>query len=99
MNNSNLPLLSVIIPLYNCEDYIERTLISMSLQNINMEIIVVDDGSTDNGAWRINALIDSGVVRGGDCCDNKTQGVLPPEIKPYLLQRENTSISLMQMIF
>jgi len=65
MNNSNLPLLSVIIPLYNCEDYIERALISLSLQNINMEIIVVDDGSTDNGPQRISTLINSDIAQGG----------------------------------
>lgn len=41
--------LSVVIPAYNCERYIIRTLKSIIAQNINdMEIIVVDDCSTDN---------------------------------------------------
>lgn len=45
----NGPVLSIIIPLYNCAPYINRCLSSLFLQNVKMEIIVVDDGSTDGG--------------------------------------------------
>lgn len=39
---------SVVIPAYNEEDYIEKCLVSLSKQSYeNIEIIVVDDGSTD----------------------------------------------------
>lgn len=41
--------LSVIIPLYNCEAVIERCLESIDHLD-DMEVIVVDDGSTDGGA-------------------------------------------------
>ena len=42
-------LLSIIIPAYNIESYIGRCLESLSVQTYkNLEIIVVDDGSTDN---------------------------------------------------
>lgn len=42
---------SIIIPLYNCEDYISKCLSSIINQNYeNLEIIVVNDGSTDNSS-------------------------------------------------
>lgn len=43
--------ISVIIPYHNVEQYIDRTLSSLSSQTIgveNLEIICVDDASTDN---------------------------------------------------
>lgn len=43
------PLVSVIIPAYNSERYIEEALASVRNQTfIDFEVIVVDDGSTDN---------------------------------------------------
>ncbi|MBD5235293.1 MAG: glycosyltransferase [Barnesiella sp.] len=46
---NNLPILSVIVPVYNVEEYVAECLDSIIAQDIeDMEIIVVDDGSTDN---------------------------------------------------
>lgn len=46
--NSDIQL-SVIIPVYNTQDYLNRCLDSIiACKGISMEIILVDDGSTDN---------------------------------------------------
>lgn len=50
MNDKKLkPLISIIVPVYNVELYIERCLDSILSQTYtNIEIVVIDDGSTDN---------------------------------------------------
>lgn len=43
-------MISIVIPLYNKEDTIERAINSVLAQSVSeWELIVVDDGSTDNG--------------------------------------------------
>ncbi|MBQ6381829.1 MAG: glycosyltransferase family 2 protein [Clostridia bacterium] len=45
----NEPLLSIIVPVYNVEEFIEECIHSLLHQTYqNTEIILVDDGSTDN---------------------------------------------------
>jgi glycosyltransferase involved in cell wall biosynthesis len=51
------PLMTVIIPLYNGAAFIERTLRSVMAQTYpNLEILVVDDGSTDRSAQIVEGL-------------------------------------------
>ena len=55
--DSTKPLVTVIVPAYNAERFIARTLRSVLAQTYkNLEVIVVDDGSTDNTANIINAI-------------------------------------------
>lgn len=42
------PDLSIVVPVYNAEKYLERCLNSIINPNYNYEIILVDDGSQDN---------------------------------------------------
>lgn len=54
---------SVIIPLYNKEDYIEETIKSVLNQSFNdFEIIIVDDGSTDDSLKLASQFQDSKIT-------------------------------------
>ncbi|HCH7934575.1 MULTISPECIES: glycosyltransferase family 2 protein [Providencia] len=49
---------SVIVPVYNAEEYIERSLLSLINQTLDdIEIIIIDDGSTDNSLSMIENTI------------------------------------------
>lgn len=49
--NAAQPMLSLILPLHNVEEYVRQTLDSVSQQTQNdIEVILVDDGSTDQTA-------------------------------------------------
>lgn len=51
------PKISVIVPVYNLENYIEKTVKQLCDQTYeNLEIILVDDGSTDNSLAICNKL-------------------------------------------
>jgi alpha-1,3-rhamnosyltransferase len=49
MENTELPLVTVMIPCYNHEKYIKESIQSVIDQTYSrLELIVIDDGSKDN---------------------------------------------------
>lgn len=58
-NNRNFirPEVSICIPAFNCEDYLREAVQSVQRQGVdNIEIIIVDDGSTDKTSYIANHL-------------------------------------------
>ena len=52
--------ISVIVPVYNCEDYLEESLGSILKQTFNdIEVICIDDGSTDDSLGILNEMASS----------------------------------------
>jgi glycosyltransferase involved in cell wall biosynthesis len=52
------PLLSVVVPSYNSQDYLDRCLDTLVGAGSELEIIVVDDGSTDGTAALAQTYVD-----------------------------------------
>ena len=49
MNNNRMPLISVIVPVYNAEKYLHRCIESILAQSFaDFELLLIDDGSKDN---------------------------------------------------
>jgi glycosyltransferase involved in cell wall biosynthesis len=57
------PFISVLIPTYNCAQYISEAIDSVLAQDYdNLEIIVVDDGSTDNTGEIIKRYVETRIT-------------------------------------
>ena len=79
-----LPKVSVIVPLYNQKRYLEPCIRSITNQSYkNLEIIIVNDGSTDDSLVRANKLAE------GDrriiVCDKQNEGTSFARRDGYLL--------------
>ena len=71
VNPSGVPLVSVLIPCYNAGRWIGETLDSVLAQTWpRIEIIVVDDGSTDQS----RAILDRYAASGVTCIPSRTKG-------------------------
>ena len=58
-NRSNRPEISVIVPTYNGAMYLQETLDALLVQTFpNFELLVIDDGSTDNSASVVESIED-----------------------------------------
>ena len=51
----NKPLVSVIMPVYNGEKYIKQAVDSVYEQGVSLELLVIDDGSTDQSCLPMRA--------------------------------------------
>ena len=55
MNKNDEPLISVIVPVYNGENYIDDCIMSVLNQEYkNFELILVNDGSQDGSKEKLN---------------------------------------------
>lgn len=55
---NNKPLVSIVIPCYNHENYVQESIQSVIAQDYdNIELIIIDDGSSDNSVNKIEEMI------------------------------------------
>lgn len=86
-----MPIISVIIPVYNAEKSLDTCLQSIVEQSVgDLEIICVDDGSTDGSyeklvGWRKK-------TDGSKFCGRKTREAARPETSVWQKRRENIFI-------
>lgn len=58
MSPNYIPKVSVIVPVYNTERYVERAIISLMEQTLDdVQFIIIDDGSKDNSLNIIKQVI------------------------------------------
>ena len=71
--SENIPFFSIIVPVYNIEKYIERTILSKLKNDFeDYEVILVNDGSTDKSLEIIQRCIDDKKI----FCESQENGGL-----------------------
>lgn len=90
MDSINFPLVSIVIPAYNHSGYLSQAIDSVLAQNYpNIELIVLDDGSTDNtiqilGQYKDAFYWESHANMGQAKTLNKGWGIAKGDIFGYL---------------
>jgi len=63
LQNNQLPLVSIIMPAYNAQDYIKQSIQSVVKQTYNnWELLIINDGSTDNTVSIVESFKDTRIV-------------------------------------
>ena len=66
MGTEKIPLVSVIIPMYNAARFIPQTLESLLYQTMqDFEVVVIDDCSTDNSVEVVESFTEKFDAGGG----------------------------------
>ena len=85
---------SVIIPLYNKAPYIRKALESVFAQTYNdYEVIVVDDGSTDDSCAIADKIVREAMGNGLWAIDEETNCQSPIANRLMLLKQQNSGVS------
>ena len=85
--------LSIIIPIYNVAPYLRKCVDSLLVQDISdYEIILVNDGSTDDSGWIADEIVKEAV---GRAIDEKTNNQLPIANSPtlHVIHQSNAGLS------
>lgn len=81
---------SILIPCHNAAPWLEETLDScLSQRGVDVEVIVIDDGSTDNSLdilerYGQSIIVESGPNRGGNIARNRAFGLSSGQYIQYL---------------
>lgn len=60
MNDKSMPLVSVVVPCYNHENFVQECIQSIINQDYkNIELIIIDDGSKDQSVQKIEEMIEA----------------------------------------
>ena len=79
--------LSIIIPVYNTSAFLEKCVESVLKQNVEMEIILIDDGSTDDS--RPFATVWLFAMQGSRSFIRPIPGYLPQETELWIFAKAN----------
>ena len=89
--------LSIIVPIYNVAPYLRKCVDSLLMQDISdYEIILVDDGSTDDSGAIADEIVRKTMGNGQWAIDNETNSQSPIANRPTLrvIHQENAGLSV-----